>query len=265
MATKGLALYIPLVGAAWDLGETKTELSSLYNAVIWKHWSQKVGFEVIVLFIFKRIYTDHFFLMRMRAYDNNNNKKKPTPLNIGSEDEWKWNFASETGFVEVSWLRTKRRQVDLWKPSQGHEFLPNPAGTTITFLHQRNQSYKILHLFSAYCWPEIIRLPDTSPGKMGLLAISRELQFRVCNLGKPWVSLHMSGEEEHFCRGDRAIVNRVHAFHWLSPWQERRIFFLLELAVIEEHKSAPPLVSWLFNRGFCCYYTQFCLFLKEYD
>ena len=61
MATKGLALYIPLVGAAWDLGETKTELSSLYNAVIWKRWSKKVGFEVIVLFIFKRIYTDHFF------------------------------------------------------------------------------------------------------------------------------------------------------------------------------------------------------------
>ena len=189
-------------------------------------------------------------------------KKKTTPLNISSEDERKWNFVCETGFVEVSWLRTKRRQVDLWKPSQGHEFLLNPAGTTITFLHQRNQSYKILHLFSAYCWPEIIRLPDTSPGKMGLLAISRELQFRVCNLGKPWVSLHMSGEEEHFCRGDRAIVNRVHAFHWLSPWQERRVFFLLELAVIEEHESTPSGLLTLIEVSVVIIHNSVC-FLRS--
>lgn len=195
----------------------------------------------IVHFIFKRIYTDHFFFNENESLWQLK-KKKNTPLNIGSEDERKWKFMGEAGFVEVSWLRTKRRQIDLWKPSQGHKFLPNPAGTIITFLHQRNQSYKILHLFSAYlfsvCWPEIIRLPDTSLGKMGLLAISRELQSRVCNLGKPWVSLHMSGEE-HFCRGDRAIVNRVHAFHWLSPCQERGVFLLLDLAVIEGHESAP--------------------------
>lgn len=152
-------------------------------------------------------------------------------MNIGSEDERKWKFMGEAGFVEVSWLRTKRRQIDLWKPSQGHKFLPNPAGTTITFLHQRNQSYKILHLFSAYCWPEIIRLPDTSPGKMGLLAISRELQFRVCNHGDLCASPPKAREGEHVHReekevGRTGINTEPMAFQWLSPCWEKGVFLI---------------------------------------
>ena len=44
------------------------------------------------------------------------------------------------------------------------------------------------------CWPEINRLPFISPAKMGLFGFSKELQFRVCNHGKPHASLlHSKG------------------------------------------------------------------------
>ena len=44
------------------------------------------------------------------------------------------------------------------------------------------------------CWPGINRLPFICPAKMGLFGFSKELQFRVCNHGKPHTSfLHSKG------------------------------------------------------------------------
>ena len=42
------------------------------------------------------------------------------------------------------------------------------------------------------CWPGINKLPFISPAKMGLFGFSKELQFRVCNHGKPHASLSHS-------------------------------------------------------------------------
>ena len=42
-----------------------------------------------------------------------------------------------------------------------------------------------------------IRLPDISPAKVGLFGISRKLQFKVCNHGKPHAS-PCKASEEHF-------------------------------------------------------------------
>ena len=39
--------------------------------------------------------------------------------------------------------------------------------------------------------------------KMGLFGISGELQFRVCNHGKPCASPHMAREEEHCNREEK--------------------------------------------------------------
>ena len=96
-----------------------------------------------------------------------------------------------------------------------------------------------------YCGPEINRLPDISPAKMGLFGISRDLQFQVCNHGEPHVS-PCPATGELFYRGEkevgRAIVNKESmAFHWLSPCQERRGVFLLLLgsAIIAEHEIFP--------------------------
>ena len=79
-----------------------------------------------------------------------------------------------------------------------------------------------------YCWPEINRLPDTSPAKLDLFRISRELQFRVCNHGKSRASSCKARKGEHVYREEKevgmALVNKESvAFHWLSPSQERRV------------------------------------------
>ena len=79
------------------------------------------------------------------------------------------------------------------------------------------------------------RLPDISPGKMGLFLISRELQFGVCNHGETYkvaVSPLVAREGECFYRGEnkvgRVIINKESmAFHWLSPSKERSEVFLL--------------------------------------
>ena len=48
-----------------------------------------------------------------------------------------------------------------------------------------------------------IKLPNISPAKMGLFRIVRELQFGVCNHGKPHSSPYMAREGKHFCRWER--------------------------------------------------------------
>ena len=47
------------------------------------------------------------------------------------------------------------------------------------------------------CWPEINGMPDISLAKMGLLRISKELQFGVCNHGKSHANPHTAMEEEY--------------------------------------------------------------------
>lgn len=71
------------------------------------------------------------------------------------------------------------------------------------------------------CWIEKNRLPDISQAKMGIFGSSRELQFGVCNHGKPCESPHISRERECFSwhrEGKevvRTIVNKVSVtFHW---------------------------------------------------
>ena len=41
--------------------------------------------------------------------------------------------------------------------------------------------------------------------KMGLFGISRELQFRICNYGKPCASLHTVGKGECFIGRKREL------------------------------------------------------------
>ena len=67
---------------------------------------------------------------------------------------------------------------------------------------------------------------DISSAKMGLFGISGELQFRVCNHGKPCASPHMAREGEHFQREEKEVgkdvVKQCMALNWQSPCQERR-------------------------------------------
>ena len=87
--------------------------------------------------------------------------------------------------------------------------------------------------------------------------ISKELQFGVCNYGKPHASPEQQGEEKLFYRGEeevgRAIVNKelrggVVAFHWLSCDSlslaelllgKKKSFFLLGSAIHIGHESSP--------------------------
>ena len=48
------------------------------------------------------------------------------------------------------------------------------------------------------CCSETDRLPDTSPAKMSLFKMSKELHFRICNYGKSRTSPHRHGREIDF-------------------------------------------------------------------
>ena len=76
------------------------------------------------------------------------------------------------------------------------------------------------------CLPKTNRLPDISPAKMGFLEGCKEIQFMVCNFGRPCTCPFTEKEGEHFYTGEKkvgkAMVNKESmAFHWLSPCQER--------------------------------------------
>lgn len=53
---------------------------------------------------------------------------------------------------------------------------------------------------------------------MSLSRISRELQFRVFNHGKPHASLHTAPEGEYFYRGEKKVGTTIvtMAFHFNS-------------------------------------------------
>ena len=83
--------------------------------------------------------------------------------------------------------------------------------------------------------------------KMGLFRISRELQFRVCNHGKPQASLPTARKGEHFYREEkeagRVITNKARGFHWLSLCQERKGAVLLPAGFSSPHRMNPPLTD----------------------
>ena len=78
------------------------------------------------------------------------------------------------------------------------------------------------HMDHQKCWPKTNRLPVISPGKMGLLGISKKLQFGVCNHGKPYASLRMTREGECFYRGEKEVGRDLH--------------FNLKIIMPKEHK-----------------------------
>ena len=94
-------------------------------------------------------------------------------------------------------------------------------------------------------------IPDISPAKMGLFEMSRELQFGLCNHGKPHASPHKA-REEHFYREEKefrmATVNRVHGFSLAETCQERRGIFLPSVGICYFHRAweLPLLVSQLY-------------------
>jgi len=101
------------------------------------------------------------------------------------------------------------------------------------------------------CWPKTKRLSSSSPAKMSLLGISRELQGRVCNHGKPPGSSRKPRARELLHRKEANVVledsgkQRVHDFHWLHPLQEGRGVLLLAVGLCYRHKHESSLFSVL--------------------
>ena len=80
---------------------------------------------------------------------------------------------------------------------------------------------------------------------MSLLGISRELQFVVHNRGESLVSSCTAREGGRFYKEEkevgRARVKQSVAFHWPSPYQERRGVFILPFgSAIVKGCGAPP-------------------------
>ena len=79
---------------------------------------------------------------------------------------------------------------------------------------------------------------------MGLFGISRELQFRVCNHGKPCANPCKAREGDHFYRREkkvgRAIVNRVRGFSWAEFLLEKESFFFCWAMQLSQGVRAPP-------------------------
>lgn len=50
-----------------------------------------------------------------------------------------------------------------------------------------------------------IKLPTTSPAKMGIFRMGRELHSGICNHGDPHARPHMAREGEHFYRGGKEV------------------------------------------------------------
>lgn len=103
-----------------------------------------------------------------------------------------------------------------------------------------------------YCWPEINRLPEVSPGKKGLFRSSRELQQRLCNHRKPCLGLFRARKGELFYKRQGRLEGcskqTVLAFHWLSLGLERQEFFLLAVGLCYCHRASELafLVSWMY-------------------
>lgn len=100
------------------------------------------------------------------------------------------------------------------------------------------------------CWPKTKRLSSSSPAKMSLLGISRELQRRVCNHGKPPGSSRKPRARELFHRKEvnfeRTLVSKESmTFHWLHPLQEGRGVLLLPVGLCYSHQHESSLFSVL--------------------
>ena len=101
------------------------------------------------------------------------------------------------------------------------------------------------------CWPETNRLPEYAQSTFW---ISGEFNFGVCSHG---VQAPICQRKESFVDGERNWNWEVYGkwsvwlfIVWVPPCQERGLF---PVGLYDHHKAwqLPPLVSWLFNWGFC--------------
>lgn len=112
------------------------------------------------------------------------------------------------------------------------------------------------------CWPKTKRLSSSSPAKMSLLGISRELQRRVCNHGKPPGSSHKPGERVLFHRKEvnfqRTLVSKKSMTFTgciLCRKGEESFFFLLGFAIVISMRGPPFLFSKLYLIEVCVLLT----------
>ena len=100
---------------------------------------------------------------------------------------------------------------------------------------------------------------------MGLFGISRELQFGVCNHGKPCASSHRAREGELFYRGGkavgRAVINKsLWLFiEWVLARKEEGSFSFLSASTIVTVRESSPL--WSPNSTFFFFFKLFYLFI----
>ena len=101
--------------------------------------------------------------------------------------------------------------------------------------------YNKLCLMILWYWCKTNRLPDISPGKIGLFWISRQLQFRVCDHNKPRGSPHMAREGDPLYRGGKEVGSAIVDTPRLSlaRKEEESFFFLWVSAIITGHESTP--------------------------
>ena len=115
-------------------------------------------------------------------------------------------------------------------------------------------------LMILWYWHKTNRLPDISPGKIGLFWIIRQLQFRVCD-NKPHGSSHMAREGDPLYGGGKevgsAIVNTPRLS--LARKEEESFFFLWVSAIITGH----PLWSPRFNCVSALVECLSCSFLSD--
>ena len=118
-------------------------------------------------------------------------------------------------------------------------------------------------LFSGHCWLKRYknRLPSISPAKMGLFKINTELQFEVCNHGKPHASPRTAreecfhGEKKEFGEGYRKRT--VHGFSLAESWpgKKRLLSSSCRAPLSPKGMRAPPsglltLFNWDFAVSF---------------
>ena len=107
-------------------------------------------------------------------------------------------------------------------------------------------------LLYKYCSDKLNRLPDISPAKIGLFKISRELQFRVCNHGKPHTNSYMAREGGHFYGGKGSwegySKQRVNDFLLAEslPGKKRSVSSSCWTRLSSQVMRAPILVSQLY-------------------
>lgn len=144
------------------------------------------------------------------------------------------------------WRNTPKRQVS--RIQDRSEKLKN--------IHEKNVSW-VLSAFQPLCtyicWPEKNRLLDIFAAKMGLLEVSREFKFMVCN----HASLHTAGEGEHYYQKEkdvgRALVNKVTGFSFAQSLIGKKSLSSFYWTLLSWQRVRTPCsgLPIPFNWGFC--------------